>query len=210
MAAVAAAAVLAGPYLALDVDTSRTAVRNDLHWVLLVGHIFTAAIALVLGPAQFLPRLRARPRVHRGIGRTYLLAGVLPSGLTGIPVAIMSTNGPVTQLGLLLPAIGWLVTGVLAVRAARGRDFAAHRAWMMRNYALTFLAVTSRLVTPLLLIAQLPLMSLLHDGSFDAAVSATVPIGQWLGWIINLLIAERLLRRTRSRVSVSANAVATG
>lgn len=198
--AVVAAIVLAAPYLVLDVDTSRVAVRGQLHWVLLVGHIVTAAIALMLGPLQFVPAIRARRRVHRAIGRGYLLAGVLPSGLTGVPVAIMSTNGPVTQIGLLIPAVAWLVTGALALRAARRRDFAAHRAWMMRNYALTFLAVTSRVVVPLMLLAQFPFIDRLYGGSVAAAVDATIPVGQWLGWIINLLVAEVLIRRTRSRV----------
>lgn len=197
LAAAVAAVALAWPYLALDADQSRLAVRDQWHWVLLVIHIFTAAVALMLGPLQFLPRLRARPRVHRGLGRAYLLAGVLPAGLTGIPVALLSPNGPVTQVGLLLPAIGWLVTGALAVRAARQRDFAAHRAWMTRNYALTFLAVTSRLVTPLLVLAQAPLLDVLHNGSFEAAVAATIPVGQWLGWLVNLFVAERILRRKR-------------
>ncbi|WP_210747036.1 DUF2306 domain-containing protein [Nocardia speluncae] len=42
----------------------------------------------------------------------------------------------------------WLVTGYLACRSARRRDFERHRKWMMRNYALTFLAVTSRILCP--------------------------------------------------------------
>lgn len=197
--AAVSAAVLAAPYLLLDVAASRTPVRNQLHYVLLVIHIFTAAIALALGPLQFIPTLRARRGMHRAIGRTYLLAGVLPSGLAGIPVALMTTNGPITQIGLLIPSIGWLVTAALALRSARRRDFAAHRAWMMRNYALTFLAVTSRIVVPLLLLAQLPVIDRLHDGSVDAAIEATIPIGQWLGWILNLIIAELLIRRRRSR-----------
>lgn len=209
-AAVIAGIVLVMPYLALDVDTSRTAVRGRTHWVLLVAHIFTAAIALILGPLQFIPAVRARRRVHRAIGRLYLLAGVLPSGLTGVAVAIMSTNGPATQIGLLIPAVGWLVTGALALRAARRRDFAGHRAWMMRNYALTFLAVTSRVVVPLMLLAQFPLIDRLYGGSVAAAVDATIPIGQWLGWIINLVVAEVLIRRTRSRVPGPITVVRAG
>ena len=50
-------------------------------------------------------------------------------------------------------------------RAARRRDFVGHRAWMMRNYALTFLAVTSRILVPLLLLVQIP---------FGAAEAGTI------------------------------------
>jgi uncharacterized membrane protein YozB (DUF420 family) len=199
-AAVVAGTALVMPYALLDLDASRIEVRDQLHWILLLVHIFTAAIALVLGPLQFIPALRARRRVHRVIGRTYLLAGVLPSGLAGIPVALLSDNG-LTRIGLLIPAVGWLVTGALAFRAVRRHDFAAHRAWMMRNYALTFLAVTSRVVVPLMLLVQFPFIGAMYGGSVPAAVDASIPIGQWLGWISNLAVVEVLLRRDRRSVA---------
>lgn len=197
LVAVVAGIALTLPYLSLDLDAGRMEARNDVHAMLLRAHIFTALLALVLGPLQFAPAIRARRQVHRTIGRWYLFAGVLPSAVTGIPMALLSDN-PVTRIGLFIPSVGWLATGGLALAAARRRDFAAHEAWMTRNYALTFLAVTSRVVVPLLLLAQLPVRDSLYGGSMDAAIEATIPIGQWLGWIINLVIAEVLIRRRRS------------
>src|SRR5690349_9639801 len=88
--AVGFAVGLSLPYLGLDAGESRVAVDGGLHYAVLVGHIFTAAVALVVGPLQFLPRVRAKRRLHRALGRTYLLAGVLPSALATIPVAIWS------------------------------------------------------------------------------------------------------------------------
>ncbi|MEV0082823.1 DUF2306 domain-containing protein [Saccharopolyspora sp. NPDC050642] len=205
--AVVGGTALVVPYVLLDVGASRIQVRSEAHWILLLVHIFTAAVALVLGPLQFIPALRARRRLHRAVGRAYLLAGVLPAGLTGIPVALLAEH-VLTRVGLLIPAVGWLVTGALAVRAARRRDFAAHRAWMMRNYALTFLAVTSRIVVPLLLLAQFPFIGAMYGGSVPAAVDMTIPIGQWLGWIINLTIMEFVLRRERTRAIPEERAVA--
>ncbi|HEY3481815.1 MAG TPA: DUF2306 domain-containing protein [Streptomyces sp.] len=139
-----------------------------------------------------MPKIRARRRVHRILGRVYLFAGVLPSGLATIPVALWSGR-LVTQIGLATAGFLWLVTGGLAYRAARRRDFAAHRAWMMRNYALTFLAVTSRVLVPVLLLVQAPF------GGVDPGSAATlIPIGQTLGWVVNLAVVEVLLRRQRS------------
>ncbi|PSK93661.1 putative membrane protein DUF2306 [Murinocardiopsis flavida] len=193
--AVAAGGALVFPYLSPDLAAGLET-RSELHAILLRAHVFTALIALVLGPLQFLPSIRARRRVHRVIGRCYLFAGILPSGLAGIPVALMA-DSPVTRVGLFIPAVAWLVTGWLALRAARRRDFATHQEWMMRNYALTFLAVTARAVAPLILLAQAPFLDSLYGGSLDAAIAATIPIGQWLGWIINLIIAEALIRARR-------------
>ncbi|MCR6481654.1 DUF2306 domain-containing protein [Amycolatopsis sp. OK19-0408] len=182
-------AVLVYPYLGLDIDDSRLSVRSSLQYAVLVAHIFTAAVALVLGPLQFVPKIRARRRVHRTLGRLYLFAGVLPSGLATIPVALWSGR-LVTQLGLTTAGVLWLVTGALAYRAARRRDFAAHRAWMLRNYALTFLAVTSRVLVPVLLLVQVPF------GGVDPASAPTlIPIGQTLGWVVNLAVVEILLRQ---------------
>lgn len=184
---------LAFPYLSLDRGDSRLEVQAALQYAVLVVHIFTAAVALVLGPLQFIPRIRSRRRVHRTIGRAYLLLGVAPSAVTAIPVAMWSGR-LLTQIGLTTAAVLWVITGVLAYRAARRRDFAAHRAWMMRNYALTFLAVTSRLLTPLLLLAQIPLTGADPATLGDRATSM-IPVGQTLGWILNLLIVEIVLRR---------------
>lgn len=187
--------VLSYPYTSLDVDDSRLGVRGGTYYGVLVVHIFTAAVALVVGPLQFIAAVRARRRTHRALGRIYLLAGVLPSAVTAIPVALWSGR-PLTQLGLTTAAVLWLVTGGLAYRAARRRDFVAHQNWMTRNYALTFLAVTSRILVPLLLLAWVPFGGP-DAGSIGEHATSMIPVGQTLGWIINLIVAEHLIRRRR-------------
>jgi len=190
-------AVLTGPYVLLDIDSSRVAVTSHAHYAVLVTHIFAACLALVLGPLQFIPAIRARRQIHRTIGRFYLFAGVLPAAIAAIPVALLSDR-LVTKIGLTIPAILWLITGTLAYRAARRHDYTSHQNWMMRNYALTFLAVTSRILVPLLLLAKVS-----FTGASGSSVARDVPsmisVGQVLGWIVNLIAAEALIRRRRSR-----------
>lgn len=201
LVAVVAGAVMAAPYVLLDVDSSRLDVDGGLHYSLLAVHVFTAMVALVLGPLQFVPAIRARRRWHRRIGRAYLLVGVLPAALTAIPVALLSGR-IITQVGLVVPAIGWLVTAGLALRAIRRGDVAAHRAWMTRNYALTFLAVTARIVVPLLLLTLLATGSV-APADAPAVVTSLIPVGQVLGWTINLIVAEVLIRRRSSMIAGS-------
>ncbi|RZS45043.1 putative membrane protein DUF2306 [Herbihabitans rhizosphaerae] len=67
------------------------------------------------------------------------------TALTAGPVALLSGR-LITQIGLTIPAVLWLVTGTLAYRAARRHDYAHHQNRMTRNYALTLLAVTSRIL----------------------------------------------------------------
>jgi hypothetical protein len=192
------AAVLISPYLLLNINNSRLDVNGETHYALLVTHIFSAAIALVLGPLQFIPAIRARRPVHRTIGRLYLLGGVLPSAVAAVPVALLSGR-LITQIGLTIPAILWLITGTLAYRAALRHDYTQHQNWMVRNYALTFLAVTSRILVPLLLLAQIPFTT----GSIGDNAPSMIPVGQALGWIVNLIAAEILIRRRRSRSAMS-------
>jgi len=188
--------VLAYPYLGLDIGDSRLEVRGNLQYSVLVAHIFTATVALVLGPLQFMPKVRARKRIHRTLGRVYLFAGVVPSAVAAIPVALWSGR-LLTQIGLTTAAVLWLITGGLAYRAARRRDFSGHRTWMMRNYALTFLAVTSRILVPVVLLAQIPFGA--DPASIGERAASMIPIGQTAGWIINLSLVEILIRRGAAR-----------
>jgi uncharacterized membrane protein len=195
VAAVVAIPVLLYPYLSLDPDRSRIPVSNELHYAALVVHVLTAATTLLLGVLQLVPRIRARRAVHRWLGRAFLLVGLVAFGLTGIPLALTTPNGNVTRFGILVPAVGWLVCAALGWSAIRGGRLAAHRAWMIRTYALTFFALTTRMLVPLLLAVQMPFQDDRSPEAVRALVTSTIPYGQWLGWIVDLAIAQYVIRR---------------
>ena len=155
-------------------------------------HIVTGGIALITGPFQFWGGLRTRhPHVHRWTGRVYLSA-VLIAGVAGLVMAPFNSAGLVGFFGFGAIAVLWLVTGLRAYRAIRAGDVASHRAWMMRNFALTYAAVTLRLWIGVLLGVQaLPGGDFDFEAAFDNAYAA-VP---FLCWIPNLIVAEWLIRR---------------
>ena len=161
------------------------------HPVLIYGHVFAAALALALGPFQFSTRLRrARPLVHRWVGRTYLGVGVLVGGVFGLLLSRHAFGGPVSQIGFALLAIAWLYTGLRGWLAIRCGDVAAHRRWMLRNQALTLAAVSLRIYVGVVVAAHWP---------FEPAYVAIA----WLCWVPNLLLAEGWLRRPAGRAWVS-------
>jgi uncharacterized membrane protein len=206
--AVVAVPVLLLPYLTLDPARSRIPVTTELHYAVLVVHVLTAGAALLLGVLQLVPRVRARRALHRRLGRAFLVVGAVAFGLTAIPLALTTPNGDVTRYGILVPAVGWLVCAALGWTAIRGGRLAAHREWMIRTYALTFFAITTRMLVPLLLAAQMPFQA---DRSADAVrrlVEATIPYGQWLGWIVDLAIAEYVIRRLRRTAPVEVRTTA--
>ncbi|WP_374336476.1 DUF2306 domain-containing protein [Leeia sp.] len=151
------------------------------HRIEVYVHIFTSALALLLGPLQFSQALRARkPALHRWLGRAYLGLGVLPGGLAGLLIARNAYGGMLSTLGFAALAIAWLYSGLRAYLAIRQRDIGTHRRWMIRNFALTLAAVTLRCYLPLSMLTAIP---------FERAY----PVIAWLCWVPNLLIAERWL-----------------
>lgn len=99
-------------------------------------HLSGAAIIMLSGALQLVPRLRARaPAFHRWNGRIYLAAAVVAS-LTGI--YMIWWRGAV---GDLVQHLGTSINGMLALACAgmalqriRVRDIAAHRRWALRLF----------------------------------------------------------------------------
>ncbi len=91
-------------------------------------------------------------------------------------------GGVTARLGFAALALAWLYTGTRAYLAIRSRDVAAHRRWMVRNFALTFAAVTLRVYLP---------ASALAGIDFELAYSAIA----WLCWMPNLVFAELWFNR---------------
>jgi uncharacterized membrane protein len=155
-------------------------------------HVFAAMLALLLGPFQFMSRLRAQqPMLHRWMGRVYLGGGVLIGGLAGLYMSFFAYGGLPSRLGFGSLALAWLYTGLRAYLAIRIRDIAAHRRWMIRNFALSFAAVMLRLYIP---------ASVASGIEFSAAY----PVIAWLCWVPNLLVAEWLVRQGRVRAALPA------
>ena len=144
-------------------------------------HAGFAATALLVGPWQFLSRVRARwPKVHRWTGRIYVFACLI-GGFAGLLIASGSTAGPIARAGFGLLAVVWLGVNVQAYRLALARRFPEHREWMIRSFALTFAAVTLRI--------EMPLAAVLH---LDPLASYRAI--SWLAWVPNLALAELYLR----------------
>ena len=140
-------------------------------------HLAGGIVALVLGAFQVNSRLRSRfLSIHRWSGRVYVFAAVV-GGVAGFTLALHSFGGLVTHFGFGLMAICWVIATLNAYRHIRRGDLIAHRAWMLRSYALTLAAVTLRIYLPLSQIAEI---------EFEAAYQAI----SWLCWVPNLLVVE--------------------
>ncbi len=156
------------------------------HPIGLYFHIVPSLLAMILGPFQFHKGLRDRHlKLHRWLGRFYLL-GVLFGGLGGLYMSIFSFAGPAARLGFGILAVAWLFTAYKALTDIRQGRIDTHREWMIRNYALTFAAVTLRIYT----------RSFIGMGYLAPDFHH---INAWLCWVPNIIVAEWIIRRGRTK-----------
>lgn len=151
------------------------------HRTSLVVHALFASIALIIGPWQFLPRLRERhPALHRINGRVYVTA-VLVGWAASVPIALNAQTGLAASAGFLGLGAAWFGTTAVAVWLILRGEIARHRRWMIRSYFLTASAITLRIYLGTGAALQIP-----FGDSYPAIA--------WLCWVPNLIAAELYLR----------------
>lgn len=162
----------------------------------LIAHILGAAVYAIIGAFQFLPRFRRRHLTwHRRAGRALAAAGLVVAGS-----ALWLTLGYAPQPGTgellfalrLVFSTAMVTALVLGVRAVRARDLVAHRAWMVRAYAIGLAAGTQVFTQGL-------------GGALLGTGELTGDLTKGAGWVVNLLVAEWIIRRpTAGRVGALA------
>lgn len=112
-------------------------VRADLAGnVVTAVHLLLAAVIMLGGALQLVPRVRASaPSFHRWNGRVYLVAAVV-TALSGLYMMwFRGAVGDIVQhAGTSMNAVLVVACAVMAVRRALSRDFAAHRRWALRLF----------------------------------------------------------------------------
>jgi hypothetical protein len=157
----------------------------------IVLHILAVIPYSILGALQFPAAFRRRHRSwHRAAGRVLAMLGLV-AALTGLwmTVSYPWPAGDGAALYATRLVVGTLMAGsiALALDAVRRRDFSAHGAWMIRGYALGMGAGTQ-------VLTHLPYFMLVGQ---PGEGSRAVLMGG--AWAINLLVAERIIRRPGRR-----------
>jgi uncharacterized membrane protein len=161
-----------------------------------VVHIVSVTLYSILGAFQFAPSLRRRkPGWHRAVGKWILVPSGLAAALSGLWMTQFypwPAGDGILLYGLrLLFGWGMVVSIVLAVVAIRRRDYARHGAWMIRGYAIGLGAGTQ-------VFTNLPWLLLVGPVVPDE-LSRALMMGA--GWVINLVMAEWIIRKRPSRRS---------
>jgi len=107
--------------------------------------------------------------------------------LSGITMAYASPGRPVTeQIFMTAFFTSYLAMLGLGVRAAVARDFAAHRAWMLRMTAVALTPVTQRVIFPVFAMT-------LGVGGLERFWQLFISAA-WIAWAVNMIAVEAWLR----------------
>lgn len=152
----------------------------DARPMVFLAHVAGGVTALALGAFQLVTRKGPRRIWHRWAGRVYVLA-CLVGAVAGLWLALTSSAGPMAHWGFGLLAVAWFSTTAMGWRKAVVGAFGQHRRWMIRSLALTFAAVTLRIMLPLIPVTGLDFVEGYRWVAF-------------LCWVPNLIVAELYLQ----------------
>jgi hypothetical protein len=163
-------------------------------WMLALRlHVVAAAWCLPACVALFSKRLlRARPRIHRWLGRVtgvVILLALVPSGAW---IAFTARGGLPSTLGFLLSGAIVAVATVVGVLRARAGQYAAHRRANAQVLAQLSVAVTSR-----------ALLVLFDTAGFDPEPAYVVAL--WVPVVASAWLAHRLMERGRDHEKTVAH-----
>lgn len=142
------------------------------------------ALPVVLGaPLQFVEPLRVKaPRWHRRVGQAYVV-GASVAALLAIYLGAVVGEYEGSRLSIALTGSLWLFFTLAAWRLAVARRFTAHRAFMIRSYAMALVLVWLRLMYDL---QDYLFFYVTNEDLRDAT-------REWASWVLPLLLVEAWL-----------------
>jgi uncharacterized membrane protein len=160
------------------------------------GHVISGLVLALLIPLQLSAAVRARlPRLHRWLGRLFMIVGMVV-GLTGYAMVAIPVGGSLEIAAIVVYATAFLVSLLTAWRHIRRGDVARHREWMLRALAIALGIATTRPVV----------------GAFFAtrALTGLSPpqffgIAFWVGFTSTAIAGEWYVRSTRLHRSLGGS-----
>jgi hypothetical protein len=165
---------------------------NAVPWTLFLHSLGGMTFGL-LGPIQFSGAVKKRfGKFHRVSGRIFVVAGVM-LGLSAIRLLVEFPNASTWVLvtARAVAGLGMITALTLALLAIINRDIVRHRNWMIRAYAIGMGSATIAFI-------QLPIF-LIRGKALEGYFADSLFV---LSWVINLTIAELVIRHIRNKAKV--------
>jgi hypothetical protein len=156
-----------------------------------VLHIVSVTVYALVGAFQFVPGLRRRRHGwHRAAGLIVIPAGLIVA-LSGLWMTLFypmpAYDGALVYALRLLFGSAMLIAILFGVGALRRRAFVQHGRWMLRGYAIGMGAGTQVLT------------GMVAAAFVDPPTELSRALLMGAGWLINLALAEWIIRRRPAR-----------
>lgn len=178
-------------YIPYNLDVAFLRIKQDYinidhwRWAFFI-HVYTSVFVLFAGATQFSKQLLIKnKRLHRILGYCYSINILLITGPASLVMSFYANGGLSSKIAFVTLSVLWLYYTLMAIIKAKKLDFKSHENYMIRSYALTLSAITLRAWKFLI-------MNLFEFPPMD--VYRTVA---WLGWGLNLIIAEYFIFKKR-------------
>jgi len=183
-------------YIPVRTDAAFLQIKQDyIHitpWLIAFFiHVFTSMFVLAAGFTQFSAGILKRYKtIHRTIGKCYVVIILFISGPASFIMALLANGGITSRIAFTSLSLLWMYSTAKAWQTAKAGQYALHRNWMYRSYALTLSAITLRGWKWLLI-------ALFHLRPLD-----TYKIVAWMGFVPNLLVAEWIIRKRLQKKNI--------
>jgi len=155
-------------------------------------HVISGMLVILLGPFQFLKNWRNKHlSLHRFSGKIYVFGVLFIAAPTGLIMAFYAEGGIWSSVAFTIMSVLWFGTTLMALIRIKQHNIEGHKIWMMRSYALSFAAVTLRVLVPL--------FSVYIIDNKDLITVSTA----WLSWMLNLLVAEGMILAMQNKAQKS-------
>ena len=177
------------PYIPYNTDVGFLRIKQQYididHWrIAFFIHIYASMWVLLAGFTQFSKKLlKNNPGLHRTLGYIYVMDVLLITGPAGLVMGFYANGGLTSRFAFVSLALLWIFFTAMALMKAKQKDFKSHRNYMIRSYALTLSALTLRAW-------KYGITNTIHVPPMDV-----YRVVAWLGWVINILIAEYIIFR---------------
>lgn len=158
------------------------------------AHITFGLVSLALGPFLLINRNEKTEKLHRNFGIFYA-ATIFINTLIVPYLAIFATGGLPTGIAFLTLAVAWFATTWVGVWRMIQKEYQLHQEWMLRSYVLTMVFVTFRILVTII------------SMSFQVSNDVAFPVSISLAIVVNLVIVEILIRKSRRKLNNVKNVI---
>lgn len=158
-------------------------IKLPIYRVAFFSHVYSSLFIIMLGLTQFSDTIRRKfCFIHQTIGKVYVVLILLIASPSGLVMAYFANGGITSKISFAILSVLWFVLTYKAYLFIKKKDFENHRDFMIRSYALTLSAISLRLFKFVIVT------------TFELPPMDTYRMVSVLGWTVNLLIAEIIIK----------------